>query len=224
MLIEIKSIDCSHSIYAPKKKTSLPGARRKRGEKRKGGHYSCVLLHGLCLSTLCVGCQTSLRNIDAGCWLMKSAWPVLFVCLPPPPPVHCARESLNHLPVRWKERVRTRWPRFCSPGSGADAEVAGQVLAQGTHCPCTKGWLGRHSVLLSCPKARVFGLRSQILMRGGWKTIRIAWNKCNILQEEFYLASSGQRPLGNYNKSWGIEKNCGTAEDCINSTDHCLHI
>ena len=92
--------------------------------------------------------------------LMKSTWPILFVCLPPPPPVHCARESLNHLPVRWNERISTRWPCFWSWGLGSSCWVEGQALLGGTCCPCTEGWLGTvHSLPVPKPDFCVWGAR-----------------------------------------------------------------
>lgn len=150
---------------------------------------------------------------------MKSTRPVLFVCLPPPPPMHCARESLNHFPVRWNERISTRWPYSWSSGSGCSCW--GRRPGPGPeHILSLCRGLARHNVLTSRLTAKVLGLRSQILVLRGWTTVRNAWSKLITLKEEFYLASSSRRPFSEYNKSWDLGKSDGIAQGYISSIDH----
>lgn len=92
------------------------------------------------------------------------------------------------------------------------------------HTPSLCWGLAGYSVSASYSKAGVLGLRSQILMLWGWMTIRNAGSKLIILQEEFYLASSIQRPFCGYNESWDMGKSYGQAEGYINSIDHWLDI
>lgn len=107
---------------------------------------------------------SSQRNIEEPLlWLMKSTRPVLFVYLSLPPPVHCVSESLNHLPVRWNERIHTRWPGSWSSGSGCSCRGWGLSSGPGHILSSCRG-LARHSVLTSCRTATVVGLRSQILV------------------------------------------------------------
>lgn len=110
-----------------------------------------------------------------------------------------------------------------SPGSGCSCWGGGPGPGPGHILSLCRG-LARHSVLSSRPKARVLGLRSQIIVLWGWMTIRNAQNNLSILQEEFYLASSSWRPFNAYNKSWDMGKSYGIAEGYIKSTDHCLGI
>lgn len=114
-VIEIKSIDSVNMQFTLQKENILAwGQEKERWKEERRPLLVCPVTWNLPGHAVCkLPNIFSPRNIDAGCRLMKSAWPVLFVCLPPPPPVHCARESLNHLPVRWNQRVRTRWPCVC---------------------------------------------------------------------------------------------------------------
>lgn len=101
-----------------------------------------------------------------------------------------------------------------------------QLLGRGSgpapeHMLSLQWRLARHSVLTSCSKARLLGLRSQILVLRGWMIIRNAGNKLIILQEEFYLASTSQRLFSDYSESRDLGKSYRTVEGYINSIDHC---
>lgn len=147
---------------------------------------------------------------------VKSTCSLLFVSLLPPPPAHCARESLNHLPVRWKVRVSTRWPCRCSSSSGYSCWDRGPGLGP-RHTLSLLCWLAGYSVRTLPPQAWGFGLRSPFLVPWSWTIIRNAWNELILLQEEFYLARSRRKPHGDHNESSFMEKSSETSQGCFRS-------
>lgn len=225
MWIEIKS-RASVNIWfiAPlpsRKENNSCWGQGERG-KEEAVDRSYVLLSGICLSLLCLSCQhlyskkywgaaAEINQTHSFCLPSSSASSSL--CKRKFKPSSCQVEwgdqhQVAMLLVLWLrvqllgEKARP-WPRHTLS------------LCRG---------LAMHSVIILCLPARVLRLKSQIYVLWGWMTIRNAWSKLTILQEEFYLASSSWRPFSEYSKSWGMGKNYGIAEGYISSIDHWLGI